>query len=114
MIQPFLKSDQTQSFLWSHRIARDFRDKTDIFPGRETRDQVVELKDKSDMLAPVERQCAIIHRGEIAFTEENLARRGAVQTTEDIQKSRLSRTRWTKQHHQFGLVDLERDAAKGM
>jgi len=52
MVETITEADQIQSFCWVHRMFRNFRYQRDVLKGRKTGDQIIELENETDMLAP--------------------------------------------------------------
>jgi hypothetical protein len=55
MIESVLKADKRQGFGWLHRIVADLGDQRDVLTGGERGDEIVELEDETDALAPIAR-----------------------------------------------------------
>src|SRR5690606_35802776 len=109
MIEPIAEADELQRLSCAQWIFGNFAYKLYVLAGRQAWDQIVELKDETDMLAAKQRQCMIIERGERLAFEPHLTGRGTVQTAQNVQQCRFARTGWAQQHHQFALRDIEID-----
>ena len=53
VIEPVAQPDQPQRLLGAHRVRGDLGHQRDVLARRETRDEVVELEDEPDVLAPI-------------------------------------------------------------
>jgi len=85
-----------------------------FFPGRQTGDEIVELKNETNVLAAVESEFAIAKSGQLTIAEANGSGRGGVEAAEDVEQGGFTAARWTQHHRQFAGVEGHVDAAKGM
>ena len=60
VIHALAEPDQIQRVFGGHRIARDLRHEVDVLARGERRDEVVELEDEADVVAPVGGEAGVI------------------------------------------------------
>ena len=70
--------------------AREQAGECDVVADRERRQQVEELEDEADLLAPHPRQFVVAHRRQIAILESERAARRAIHRAGDVQERRLA------------------------
>ena len=73
MIEPVGKSDDGECLLRLHGPGGNLGYQRHIFTRRQARDQIIELEDKTDMIAPKECQLALAHIREIVIAKTNFA-----------------------------------------
>src|SRR5690606_5686509 len=112
VIEPMLETDELERLLRRHRMLRDLRDDGDVLARGEARNEVVELEDEADRLAPVLGQLAIARAGELAIEIAHLARCRGVEPAEDVEKRRLAASRRPKENGELAAVEVEIDAAE--
>ena len=86
MIAPGTKPDTVQRLGGIHRVAGHIRDKLHIFACRQRGDKIVELKDKSHMVAPVARQGPVAQPRQLKIAKPDMARCGMIKTAQNIEK----------------------------
>ena len=89
MVHAVFKPDDAKGLLRRHRIPRYFRHDGHILARSETRNQVVELKDKSDMVSSVLCELSIVGVGQVRTSIEYLPFAGRVEPSDDIEECRL-------------------------
>src|SRR6476646_9070700 len=117
MIEPVLEAKLGQKLLRprTRRIpvaASNELGKNDILPRTELRQQVVELVDKAERLAPEASPSLIVHRRSFLAAELNGAFEAAFEKADRLQQGRLARARRAEQRYDFSGHDLEIDAAQ--
>ncbi len=105
--------DDAERLLLLHRPGGDLRHQRHILARGEAGDEIVELEDEADMIAAVKRQLALVHPGEVVLMEQHLAGGRPVESTQDIQEGGFAGTRRSQQNQDFGIEDIEVDAAQG-
>ena len=90
VIDAIAKPHQRQRFDLVHRCLGDFGDQRHIFPCGQTRHQVIELKNKTDMIAAKARQSGLIGIGKLGLAEEDLPGTWRVEAPKDVQERRLA------------------------
>ena len=112
-----MRSDRltsAQSLFRRHRIFDNLGDQRDILAGGQTWDQIVELEDKADMMAPILGQSGFTCNGEVAIAIKNLAAGRHVQSAQYIEKRGFTAAGRTEQHDEFRLGQFEVHAAERM
>ena len=89
------------------RIVGDLGDEGDVLARRQARDQIVELEDEADVLAPVLGQQPLAGADEIVVAEPCLAAGRRVQAAEDVEQCRLAAARRAEQDDELALTDIE-------
>ena len=84
MVKSLLQPHQGQALLGAQRILGDFRHQCSVFERRQAGDQIVELKNKTHMLATVACQLGFAGGCDVMVKVQNAAGRGYVQSTQDI------------------------------
>src|SRR5262249_4685677 len=75
--------------------------------------QVEELEDESDLPPPEDRDLVVGHAGDRRATDHDLARRGLIETAEQVEQCALARAARTDHRDEFALRDVEGDRAQG-
>ncbi|MNN32835.1 hypothetical protein D3C81_1465670 [compost metagenome] len=107
MILTLRQADHAKRAERLHRVQGDLRDESDVFQRSKTRDQVIELEDKADMLASVAGQARIVGVGKVVIAVHHRPDAGPVQAAEDIEQRRLPASRCTQQDHELATVQVE-------
>jgi hypothetical protein len=98
-----------------HRVVGDVGDEGHVLARGEARDQVVELEDEADVLAPVTRERVArrrpVERASPRY-QLTLARRGHVEAAEDVEQRRFAAAGGAEQHDELAVEELEIDAAQ--
>ena len=71
-------------------LTRDRKRQDDVFLGVQHRQQVEELEDEADVLAPQLRQIRVVQIGEACARDRDLSSRRLVQTREDVHQGGLA------------------------
>lgn len=79
------ETNQRQRFGGRHRIGRDLCHQCHILCRREARDQIVELKDESDVVSSVGGQLFYVGIRQLCPTVAKGARRGKIQSAQDVE-----------------------------
>ena len=95
-----------------HRVVGDVRHQRDAFRRGEARDQVAELEDEADVLAPEVRELLVAPLGQGVIEVVHLARGGRVEPAEQVEERRLAAPRRDQQHHELARVELQRHLAQ--
>jgi hypothetical protein len=90
VVKTIRESYERKSLLRVIRVDGNFADQRDIFENSKARDQVVELKYKTDMLTPIARQFCIVGPDEIVVTPRCAPTRRSIEAAEYVQKRRLA------------------------
>jgi hypothetical protein len=85
VIEPVTQADQAKRVLGPHRIRRDLRHQRDVLSRGETRDQIIELKHESHVLATILRQRAVVGRDEVVIAEVDDTARRRIEAAEDVE-----------------------------
>ena len=84
----------------------------DVLCRREHREQVEELEDEADVLAPQQRQVVVAELGDVLAADRHAARGRAVEPGEDVHQRRLAGARRAHDRGQLAGGDAEIDAAE--
>ena len=76
--------------------------------------EIVELEDKADMLAPVSGQFGVVGADEVVVAPSRLAAGRRVEAAQDVEQGRLARTGRPEQHDKLALIDIEIDVPQRM
>ncbi len=93
-------------------VSRDLGDERDVLARGEARDQVVELEDEADVLAPVARERGLVGEREIVIAVVHVAAGRHVEPAEDVEQRRFAAARRAEQHDELALVEVEVDPAE--
>ena len=80
--------------------------------GGEAGNQIVELKDKTDVPASERRQRCFVSGGQFGIPVEDLTTRRHVQPAKNVQQRRFARSRWPEQDDELPLAQREIDLAQ--
>ena len=86
MSRPVAQSHEGERFRGIHRIPADIGYESNVLESREAGNQVVELKNKPDMIPTVLSERCVSRRCEVVVEKAHRAARGCVQPAEDIQE----------------------------
>jgi hypothetical protein len=86
----------------------------DVLGRGEHREQVEELEDEADVVAPQAGERGVVELGDVEAGDGHVARRGLVQTGEDVHQRRLARARRAHHGGQVAGGDVDADAAQGV
>ena len=81
-----------------------------VFQSRQVGDQVVKLKDKSDVIPAVSRQLFGAIFRNILPIHQHFSFGGGIHTSQDIQHRGLAGAAGPHDHHELALLDLKLDA----
>src|SRR5919197_1327489 len=111
--QPDL-GDQLVVPAWLGLAAGDLERQEDVLLRREHRQQVEELEDEADVIAPQRGQPGVVEAGHLGIADPHLPTVGLVEAGEDVHERRLARARRAHDGGQPPGLDLERDAPEGV
>ena len=114
MVEPLGEADQRQRLARVERLVGDLVHQRDVFEHGEARDQIVELEDEADMLAPIAGQLGLAGVDEIVVAPHRLARSRRIEAAEDVEQRRLAGAGRSQQHDEFAFVDVEVEVAQRM
>src|SRR6185295_18587737 len=100
-----VKLDEAQQF---HASLRDLligpvpkvQGKRNIFETVQCRQQIEELKDDSDLVAPYPRQFVVRERTQVLAVDCNRSAGWPIESTDEIQQRGFSGTRWSDDRHE--------------
>ena len=72
----------------------------------------MELKYEAYLVPPQPRQLRIIHSGDILTVHEGSTRTRLIQSSDNVEKSRLARPGRAHYHHELSLPEFQRDTAE--
>lgn len=113
VVETVSKADHLQRRFGCHRVRRDVTDERYVFPSREARNEVVELKYESDALSSVGRQFLVVRLTQIAVSIAERPGCGTVEATDDVQERRFSAPGSSEQDHEFAVEQREVHGTKG-
>jgi hypothetical protein len=87
--------------------------RADVLAGGEARDEVVELEDEADRLAPVTGELLLVGVREVDVAVAQRAGGRDVEAAELVEEGRLARARGTEQHDEFAGVQVQVHAGQG-
>ena len=70
------------------------------------------MKNETDLIAAKEVLLRLRHRGEVAALDENRARRGAIECSEQVKKRAFSRSGGADDEREFSFFDRARDPSE--
>ncbi len=114
VVEALRQADAIERLLRRHRRHRDVGDERDVLAHGEARDQVVELEDEADVLAPVARQFGLARGGEVVVPPERFTRRRRVESAQDVEQRRLAAARGAEEDDELALADLEIESGERM
>ena len=82
-------------------------DQPHIFAGRQAGNEIVELKDKADMVAAITGQLGIVKVGQLLIAIKYRPLAGRIESAKDIQQRTLAAARGAQQHNKFAPVQIE-------
>jgi hypothetical protein len=91
---------------------RQLQRQRDVLGRRQHGQQVEELEDEADVVAPQLRELAVVQAADVDAGDGDLARRGLVEAGEDVHQRRLARARRAHDGGQPAFGDLDRHAAQ--
>ena len=91
----------------------DLRGQRNVLKRGQVLNQIVELKNKTDLVASVGRQRAGIVFGNLLAIEKDFPLRERIHAAENIQQCGLARAGWTDDDADLAFFDLERGIAQG-
>ena len=97
VVEAFAQPDQPQRLRRVHRIAGDRGHQLDVLARGERGDQVVELEDEADVLAPEPGESRVVVVREIVIEEVDRAPGRNVEAAEDVEQRRLAAARRSEQ-----------------
>ena len=119
MPRPLGQADPVEHFMHTlldvaARDARQRQRERDVLEDIQRRDEIEELKDVADRLAPQHRELSLIERRGLLIAEKNAAARWAVDGADQIQERRFSAAGGAHEHSEFAARDLERDIIENL
>src|SRR3954447_7932931 len=103
--------DQLLEPPWVRFAAGELERQRDVLGRGEHREQVEELKDEADVVAPQFRQLRVVEAADVDAGDGDLTGGGRVEAGEDVHQRGLARARWTHHRGQLAGGDVDRDAA---
>ena len=91
------------------RILADLRGKLHVFKCREVAHQIVELKDKADVVAAIGRELAGVEAAHARAVDRDVAARAGIHTAEHVQNRRLARAGRADDDTELSLFDRKAD-----
>lgn len=85
MVEPSFKSYQGKDFPGVERLFRNLVYECHILQHSQAGYEIVELKDKTDMLAPISCEFGVVRPDQIMIAPAGLARGWGIETTENVQ-----------------------------
>ena len=95
------------------RVAADLRGKLHIFQGRQVGNQIVELENKSNIIAAVGGQLALVERRNLLAVQDDFAAGRRVHAAENIQKGRFACAGGADNDTDFSLFNGKTDIVEG-
>src|SRR5690625_796448 len=114
MIHPRPESYQFQRLLGRKRIPRNIGHNRDILPRSQTRNHIVKLKNKPDVIPPIVRQIPFLCLRKIRPSIPDLALRSRIESTKDIEQRRFPATGGTENNGKLTRIKIEIDPAQRM
>jgi hypothetical protein len=90
----------------------DLGDERDILAGGQTRYEIVELEDETNVMASVEREFAFARMREIVIAVAHRARARGIETAQDIEQRGFAAAGCAEQHHELAAVQHNIDPAQ--
>ena len=112
MIHPGFEPDQLESLLGTHRPLGDLRHQCDVLPGREARDQIVELEHEAHVAPAIRRETAVVEVGQLQVAEEKPAAGGMIEPAHDVQERGLATAGRPQEYDELPRPDLQVNALK--
>ena len=109
VVQSVRQADHLQCVLGSHRVRGDLAHERDVLPGREARDEVVELEDEADGLPPIVRELRVVGVAEVLLLIAERARGGPIEPAYDVQQRGLATARSPEEYRELAFVEVEID-----
>src|SRR5215469_3945127 len=97
MVHAALESHEREGLIRAHRMIGDLGNHRDVFVRCQAWNEVIELKNESDMLPTVKRQATVVELGEVEIIEENGTAGCRVEPSHDVQERRLAASRGAQQ-----------------
>ncbi len=113
VVEPVAEPHQLERLLGLHRVGRDLADQRDVLPGGQAGDEVVELEDEADELAPVARELVVVGVAQVQLLVAQRPVRGTVEPADDVEQRRLAASGRAEQDDELGVVQVEIDRAEG-
>src|SRR6516162_6162500 len=107
-----VEPDKRQRLVWTHWLVRDLGYESDVLISSETRDQIVELKYKPDVLPAIGSERAVIEPGQFEVLEEDAAAGRLIEAAHDIKERRFPAARWAEQHDNLAAPNIEIETAQ--
>ena len=101
------KADHGDGLVDGHGVGRDVGHQRHVLAHREAGNQVVELKDKTHMLAPVGREGGLTGAREPLVGKPDLARAGHIQPAQNVQQGGFAAARSPQQNDEFALHNVQ-------
>jgi hypothetical protein len=90
MMDALMQAHQRQRLFRRQRIARHLGDERHVFQRRQARHQIIELKDKSHMIASVTRQLTLAGFMQRPAAKEHFAAGAAIQAAQNVEQGGLA------------------------
>ena len=110
MINARLQAHQGKSLLGRHGVGCNLSNSRHVFTGSQARNQVVELKYKTDVFPTVTGQFPIAGLAEVYIPVADLPGGGNVQPTQDVEKRGFTRTGGAKHDDKLAAKKIQIDA----
>src|SRR5689334_19590421 len=107
MTSAILKTDQGERILRTHRTLGDVGHQRHIFDRGEAGNQIVELKNESDVLAAISCEVGIGRSRQVVVQKPYRATGRHIEPAEDVEQSRLPGSGSAKQNDELTGVQLE-------
>ena len=98
------QSDKLQNFTCIHAVLLHLVCQLDILKGSQIWYQIIKLKYKSDIIAPVFHQLSAIAGGDISAIHKQFSAGSGIHTAQNIQCRRLAGTRWSQDDRKLALL----------
>ena len=97
-----------------YRMVGDLVHQRYVLEHGEAGNEIVELKHKTNVLAPVPGQFGVVGTDEVVVAPSRFAAGRRVETAQDIEQGRLARAGRSEQHDKLALIDIEIDVLQRM
>jgi hypothetical protein len=114
MVAPWAKPDAVQRLGRIHGVWGHIGDKLHILARRQRGDEIVELKHKAHMVAPVARQRPVAQTRQFQIAKPDAPGRNVIKPAQDIEKRGFARTRGAEQHRKLAGIQFQIDASQRM
>ena len=105
MVETIRQTDQAERLFRCHRLLDDLGDQRDVLAGRQAGNQVVELKDETDVRPAVLRERRLVGRRQVLLAVHDLPGRRHVEASENVEQGRFAAAGRTQQDHELTGTD---------